>query len=299
MLTSNLVKLVLPSSLKDSNEMRILGNSTAVFEQYYATNVSSDNEFTKINFPSAAPTSSLHPTSSPTRETSQFPSYFPTKNLSESPSGSPTKNLSESPSSFSTKSPSGVPSSLPSTFPTNEPSQSPSLLISELPSSFPTTDLAFTESCGAKDYTKLDPPPVKFMINFDYEIVLNSNVTDSSSVVRSLENHILEDLASQFLECDPKDRRVKRTIRGRFLEDFEQQTGIVQIESAPFDLPDFDQGKLTNFPFILFYTSYIGSYINISVFSAVSCTETADIVDETFCIPYKGAMSYYSTFRVK
>ena len=87
-------------------------------------------------------------------------------------------------------------------------------------------------------------PPFKFALSFDYELVLNPNVTDITSAVESLEDAILQDLASQFLKCDLSGRRAMSTMNARYLQDVDDNAGIVQLESTPADIPDAGQGML-------------------------------------------------------
>jgi len=112
----------------------------------------------------------------------------------------------------------------------------------------------------------LDPPPRNFLLEFDYELVLNATIVDVDSAVRSLEASILSDLAGQFLQCDLLGNR--RAMESRFLQDAnENNMGVVQLDSTPIDIRDE---------------------------SKVLCSVGSNFDNEEQCIPYKGSMTYHT-----
>ncbi|KAL7564092.1 hypothetical protein ACA910_012371 [Epithemia clementina (nom. ined.)] len=90
--------------------------------------------------PSASPTFSLAPSSTPTRTPTRTPSSPPTRTPSQTPSGSPTSSPSRNPTSSPSSSPSlsSEPSRLPSPSPSATPTQVPSFVPTETPSFRPT-----------------------------------------------------------------------------------------------------------------------------------------------------------------
>ena len=109
----------------------------------------------------------------------------------------------------------------------------------------------FSETCKDIDFSSLNPSPPKQIINFDYELVVDAEVLNITSVIEYLEASILSDLSSRFLQsCVPNGdgRRQMRGMSRRNLEDTsDEYKGIVRIESTPIDLPDESIGKLIKY----------------------------------------------------
>ena len=172
---------------------------------YSAKNVSSDHDFTKEFFPSASPTilSSVPPTSSPFVSAKTFVASV----ASDTPSSSP---------------------SIP-----------PSLLNSSSPSR-ESISSGFVESCPGITNEVINNELSKYEAFFDYEIVTEIENVNMDDILEVLEERVLEDVASNMLNCGSNRRRTNIMKWNRELVN---PSSIVRIDSAPVDTLDKFNGK--------------------------------------------------------
>ena len=127
--------------------------------------------------------------------------------------------------------------------PSHSPSFSPSALtdtaISLNPSSLPSAEkIPLTiRSCPGQTSDLITNNFVKLTIQFNYEIVTAVGNSNFDNALKTLENRILDDIATSFLSCG--NRRTMMDTSFQFYKD-----NIVLINSAPNDVIDINNGKI-------------------------------------------------------